>query len=222
MTKSQKGLEPPEWPCPSVCRQPVTLKAERARYSWAPRILPGTWNIQLLNDNFLKWKHSTRNCGKCSSPVSSLPSEQPPPSSGLQPAGCFSGALHPAMSYCPQSHQLFPTLLSWQQATAFSLQGDMAARAPCRQSLLPSALSLQGENAPLTVAASAQCQSRAGPHPEPASWQSISPNYTWLCTIPHRCSLKCALLLCWTTVWNQEYTGTHLIPWELNLASLDD
>lgn len=142
-----------------------------------------------LTTTSFKWKHSTGNCGKCSSPVSSLPSKQPPPSNGLQPAGHFSGALHPAMSYCPQSHQFFPMFLSWQQATAFSLPGDRVARPPCRQSLLPSAPSLQGENA------SSDCGSLCSV-PE-QSWGTCLASITakdlsklfnfcatWLCSIP--------------------------------------
>lgn len=65
----------------------------------------------------------------------------------------------------------------------------------------------------VTVAASAQHQSRIGAHFEPASWQGISPNdstsvlrgFAVNPSFPQvQKGLKCAVPLCRTTVWNQE------------------
>lgn len=141
MTRSQKGPESPEWAHLSVCGHPHPLEGERAKYSWAPRILQRNKTSGYLMTTSLNWKQYWE-VGKCPSPVSSLPSQRSPPHNGLQPAGHFSGGLQPAMGYWPQSHQLFPAFSSWQQATAFNLQGDAVARSPRRQSLLPSAPSL--------------------------------------------------------------------------------
>lgn len=76
-------------------------------------------------------------------PLTTAPTEQ------WDAAGrAFSGALQLTVSWFSQSYQLFPAFSSWQQATTFNLQADVVARPSCRQSLLLSAPSLQGGNAP--------------------------------------------------------------------------